>query len=88
MQSLNAELDVAFAMLNLASLTDSHEALSRQRKTARDIYDSANDLLNRIALQGGEQLQVRKRLEELRAWLEAVEENQAPENLSKCTQQE
>jgi hypothetical protein len=69
---LNAELDVAFAMLNLAKVTHDYEIRVRHRKNARDIYHSVTDPLSRSMLDGDERQSVRKRLDELRTWLELV----------------
>jgi hypothetical protein len=67
---LNAELDVAFAMLNLANLAPDYETTVRHKRNACDIYHSVTDLLSRLILEDPEQQNVRKRLDELREWLE------------------
>lgn len=67
---LNAELDVAFAMLNLSNLAPDYEATVRHRRNACDIYHSMTDLLSRLILEDAEEQSARKRLDELREWLE------------------
>jgi hypothetical protein len=67
---LNAEFDVAFARLNLANLAHDYETTVRHKKNACDIYHSVTDLLSRLILEDADQQSLRKRLDELREWLE------------------
>jgi hypothetical protein len=63
---LNAQLDVAFAMLTLAKVTRDNQAVRQTVQKARQYYEAATDLLFRSTLVNPQRQQVRDRLDELR----------------------